>query len=424
MAWQPLGCPLAGVRTAPGHSYLEVSSSNVATHAQGRGTLARDVRKRQSEKEVPGQIQHPAKGKQGCSAPALPHCSLQHPILPPFCDCRGPQRYCVGSPHHQSAPPHPGGKGLGLTLCRAPGLAVLSVRTLTSRGFRLRNTSSASGPEPIWRQRRVRTVPASACSSPLPAGSTRDLPQTPLTGPATPAPAPACAQTFLETLLQGVSEREAALQQELGEGFGGEGQAQALQCRLPRLGAARDRGRSRSGTARDGARPWPWLAAPAGTEQRARHAHGGVTAAPHLLSRRLSMCSFSLSSTSSSWPCSLAASLPAGAAPTSQKCPGAKAGGPTAGRHGNGTATHGGNTKGAAGQPRGLTCALLGGAGPLAGAAAVAQHLAAGLLLADGRARPAAAGATCGGGGGGRGQAPVSPAPAARGRGGAGAAEA
>lgn len=53
-----------------------------------------------------------------------------------------------------------------------------------SRGFRLQNNSSPSGPEPIWRQRRLRTVPASACSSPLPAGSMRDLPQTQGTGPA------------------------------------------------------------------------------------------------------------------------------------------------------------------------------------------------------------------------------------------------
>lgn len=72
MAQQPPGCPLAGVRTTLGCSYLEVSSSNVATHAQGCGTLVRDVGKRQSEEAVPGQIQHLAKGKQGQGAPALP----------------------------------------------------------------------------------------------------------------------------------------------------------------------------------------------------------------------------------------------------------------------------------------------------------------------------------------------------------------
>lgn len=67
---------------------------------------------------------------------------------------------------------------------------------------------------------------------------------------------------------------------------------------------------------------------------------------------------------------------------------------------------------GGAGQPPGLTCALFGGAGPLAGAAAVAQHLAAGFLLAGGRARSGAAGTTCAGS---RGQVAVSAAPAARG---------
>lgn len=42
------GYPLAGVRTTPRHSYLEVSSSNVAAHAQSCGTLAREVREMES----------------------------------------------------------------------------------------------------------------------------------------------------------------------------------------------------------------------------------------------------------------------------------------------------------------------------------------------------------------------------------------
>lgn len=55
------------------------------------------------------------------------------------------------------------------------------------------------------------------------------------------------------------------------------------------------------------------------------------------------------------------------------------------------TATHVGVTMGSAW----LTWSLIGEAGALAGTAAVAEHLAAGLLLAAGRARPRAAGAAC-----------------------------
>lgn len=65
VARQPQGYPPVGVQATHGLSYLEVSSSNVATHAQGRGTLARDVGKRQLEEAVPGQTQRPAKGRQG-----------------------------------------------------------------------------------------------------------------------------------------------------------------------------------------------------------------------------------------------------------------------------------------------------------------------------------------------------------------------
>lgn len=94
------------------------------------------------------------------------------------------------------------------------------------------------------------------------------------------------------------------------------------------------------------------------------------------------MCSFSLSSTSSSWPCSLAASLPARAAPR-------EAGEPEGGGHRGPRGGHHGVTAW-------LTWSLVGGAGALAGTAAVAQHLAAGLLLlAAGGAGPRAAGAAC-----------------------------
>lgn len=68
------GVPSAQERMTPGCSYLEVSSGNVATHAQGRGTLARDVGKRQSEEAALGRSQCPTTGKQAWGALALPHC--------------------------------------------------------------------------------------------------------------------------------------------------------------------------------------------------------------------------------------------------------------------------------------------------------------------------------------------------------------
>lgn len=63
------GVPSSIVWMTPRCSYLEVSSGNVATHAQGHGTLAKDMGKRQSEEVVPGQSQR----KQAQGAPALPH---------------------------------------------------------------------------------------------------------------------------------------------------------------------------------------------------------------------------------------------------------------------------------------------------------------------------------------------------------------
>lgn len=208
---------------------------------------------------MPGLIQHPAKGQLGWGAPALPHHTPYHPILSPSWDCRGSQRHCLGSPHHGAVPRRKGarpyalpGAGAGCAVCQdADEQGLQAAEHLLS--LRARAHLEAEKGEDGARQRLFLSFTCGQHERPP--SDTGHRPR---------RPPPACTLTFLETLLQGVGEGEAALQQELGQGFGGQGQAEALQCRLPRLGAARDRGTSRAGVSWDGARPCPWLAVPAG----------------------------------------------------------------------------------------------------------------------------------------------------------------
>jgi len=124
-----------------------------------------------------------------------------------------------------------------LTCSRAARLAVLSLSTETSSGCRLWKNSSPLGPGPICTHSRPSTAAARACSSPLPAGRPTVSPGSEGHHPAGSGPPPApWGPTFLEALFQGVGQGEAALQQEVGEQTGCEGQAQALESTLPGLG--------------------------------------------------------------------------------------------------------------------------------------------------------------------------------------------
>ena len=100
-----------------------------------------------------------------------------------------------------------------LTWSRAAGLAVLSLSTETRRGCRPWNSSS-----------------------PFPAGMLFSQPTHKGQLPAISGPPRVPQPTFLEALFQGIGQRKAALQQEVGEQAGCQDQAQVLKSTLPGLG--------------------------------------------------------------------------------------------------------------------------------------------------------------------------------------------
>ena len=123
-----------------------------------------------------------------------------------------------------------------LTWSRAAGLAVLSLSTETRRGCRPWNSSSPLGPGPSCTQSRPSTAAARACSSPFPAGMLFSQPTHKGQLPAISGPPRVPQPTFLEALFQGIGQRKAALQQEVGEQAGCQDQAQVLKSTLPGLG--------------------------------------------------------------------------------------------------------------------------------------------------------------------------------------------
>lgn len=105
-----------------------------------------------------------------------------------------------------------------LTWSRAAGLAVLSLSTDTRRGCRLWKSSSPLGPGPSCTQSRPSTAAASACSSPFPGEMLSGQPMQQGSAPSQfRSPLSPQGPTFLEALFQGISQGEAALQQEVGE---------------------------------------------------------------------------------------------------------------------------------------------------------------------------------------------------------------